>query len=265
MNRDKARFILSSVRQERVDRNDPQVEAAMQLLADDPELQDWFEKSQQFDEVISERLAEVSPPPGLRDSILTGMEVSQSPPWERRALVSLLLAAVLTLGGFVSWMISSKNLNPTGERVATLGEFEQAMEETISELEGLDVLSSDPLELLQWLSEKSTGTVPQLSVAEELSTDRFVGCKVVKWRGHEVSLICMRQGKGRDEMPDLHLFTISADAIEGLVSDELIARSPETDDSTRKWSTAAWRSGGRVYLILAAGKHVEPRELLPFG
>lgn len=265
MNRDQARFTLSSVRPEKVDRSDPQVDAAMQLLADDPELQTWFENSRRFDQAISDRLAEVSPPPGLRDSILTGMEASQAPRWGRRATIISSLAAVLTMGGFLSWAFTPKSINRLGVKTASVREFEREMEEVVSELAELDVASSDPEDLLRWLREKGGAATPQLSAVADPSGSRFVGCKVLEWRGHEVSLICMRQSGGSTGMPNLHLFTIAAGAIEGLNQDELIAHLPETDHSSRKWSTATWQSGDRVYLVLAAGKHADPRKLLPLG
>ncbi|MDF1737859.1 MAG: hypothetical protein P1U86_01775 [Verrucomicrobiales bacterium] len=265
MNSDEARFILSSVRPEETDHSAPQVEEAMRVLAGDPELQEWFEKSKRFDRTISDRLAEVSPPADLRDSILTGMEASRTSSGSRRKALAWSLAAVLALGGFLSLFLAPRDIESQGESKPTVAEFERAMQEVITGMPGLDLLSSDPNVLLRQLRDRADVAVPSLATANELSGLRYLGCKVVNWQGHEVSLICMQRSNSGTDMPNLHLFTIPAEAIEGLDHDEIIAHLPESEHSSRKWSTAVWQSEGRVYLVLAEGRHSNPRQLVPLG
>lgn len=266
MNRDEARFLLAAVRPGEVDRSDPKIAEAMQLLADDPELQAWFEKSNRFDQAMSDRLAEVAPPEGLRDSILTGMEASGAAHFGRRRAVLFSLAAVLAVAGFLTWLLSGPGIDQgPEEQIADVSHFERAMGGVLSELQGLDVHSSDPQELLHWLREQETVAVPALAASGDSSEPGYLGCKIVEWRGHRVSLICMKRDDGQSEMPNLHLFTIDAAAIAGLDRDEIIAHLPETEQSSRKWSTAVWQSGDRVYLVFAAGRHMDPRNLVPLG
>lgn len=268
MNRDEARFLLSAIRPDEADHGDPRIAEALASLADDPELRDWFENSVRFDRTISDRLAEVEPPDGLRDSILAGMDASRVPKVYRRKRWIAAVAAVLA--GFLSGLILLPEGDPSRPAgpIAVVAEFEQAMEGVISEMRDLDVHSADPRELLRWLQERE-GAVAVPTLVEGGSSPRpgFVGCKIVEWRGREVSLLCMKQPGHRGDMPSLHLFTIDADAIAGLDPEEMIAHLPDADPKTarQQWSTAVWQSGERVYLVLAAGRHANPRELVPFG
>lgn len=270
MNRDEARFLLSAVRTDRVDRNDPRVNEALRLVEEDPELRSWFEASGRFDQVVAARLAEVTPPPDLRDSILAGLQVSRRPWWPQRSLVLLAAAAVLGFAVFLTSQIGpGSGAAPhahSGSRGGSFAEFEGDMLDALASLDALDHHSADSGEILAFLRERGVEEVPTLSGGDLLRGEgagTFVGCKVLEWRGFRASLICLRRsGEG---MPDLHLVTVPAEAVIDLGRDEIVAHLPDAEGSPRRWSTAMWRSGDLVHLVVADGRHPDPRRLVPLG
>lgn len=80
MTQSEARFILSAFRPNGADAVDPSFAEALAQASSDPELRAWFEHSRAHDARIASRLAEIAPPPGLREAILAGARVSRPPP-----------------------------------------------------------------------------------------------------------------------------------------------------------------------------------------
>jgi len=268
MNRDEARFLLSAVRADRVDRSDARVAEALRLVEEDPELRHWFEASGRFDQVVSERLAEVSPPAHLRDSILVGMRVSRRPRWPRRSVIAFAAAVVL---GFAFFLVSQIRPGATSTPDAgggSFAEFEGDMLDAIADLDALEHRSPDPREILSWLREHGIEDTPALATVDfspDGEAGTFVGCKIIDWRGYRASLICLRRSDDREGMPDLRLVTVPAVAVEDLGPDEVVAHLPDAEGSPRRWSTAIWRSGDLVHLVALDGRHPDPRGLVPLG
>jgi len=80
MNNDEAKFILAAYRPDGRDANDARFADAIAQAERDPELRAWWERQRAFDAQVAAKLAEVMPPPGLRESILAGGRAS----WPRR-------------------------------------------------------------------------------------------------------------------------------------------------------------------------------------
>lgn len=260
MNKEEARFILTAVRADRIDREDPRVAEAMRRVETDPELRLWFAEQSRFDREVSRKLSEVAPPADLRDSILAGVRASEPAPWNRRIVFSLAVAAALAVGLFLSPAFWLPTGTPPAPSLQTVAEFQEDMLREIEKLESLDHRSSDPREILSWLEGQGLENPASLAFLEEPGGHRFVGCKIFEWHGHQVSLICL--GEEENGLPDLHLVTVSADAVEG----ELWKRpSLEKGESGNPWSTVAWRDGEVVHLIVAAGDRSDLRRLVPLG
>jgi anti-sigma factor RsiW len=101
MNNEEAKFILGAYRPDGRDATDPQFGEALAQAERDPELRRWLESQRAFDRAVSERLGAVTPPPGLRESILAGSRVSQprrtwwaNPAWWAAAAAVVVLAIV---------------------------------------------------------------------------------------------------------------------------------------------------------------------------
>jgi hypothetical protein len=105
MSNDEAKFILAAYRPDGREASDARFAEAIAQAERDPELRGWWERQRAFDTKIAAKLAEVMPPPGLRDSILAGARVSQPrrrawklPVWlAAAAAVALLIVAAITL------------------------------------------------------------------------------------------------------------------------------------------------------------------------
>jgi len=91
MTNQEAKFLLSAYRPDGRDAADPFFSAALDQALSDPELAAWFAREQAFDAGLAGKLAGIAPPPGLRESIVTGARASQ--PRRSRWPYPLLLAA----------------------------------------------------------------------------------------------------------------------------------------------------------------------------
>lgn len=67
---DEAKSILQAYRAGSPDAKDPTFAAALALAEAEPELRTWLARQVAFDHEISEQLAHIAPPPGLRESLL---------------------------------------------------------------------------------------------------------------------------------------------------------------------------------------------------
>lgn len=114
MKNEEAKFILHAYRPSGADAADASFAEALAHVRQDPVIAEWFAAQQAFDRVVSDKLAEVAPPAGLREAILTGAKFdaarcSEAPRPQSRwtgasgwwmglaASVAVLLAASLAL------------------------------------------------------------------------------------------------------------------------------------------------------------------------
>lgn len=105
MNNDEAKFILAAYRPDGRDANDTRFAEAIAQAERDPALRAWWERQRAFDTRVAAKLAEVTPPPGLRESILAGGRLSRPrrrrwnlPTWlAAAAAVALLAIAAVAL------------------------------------------------------------------------------------------------------------------------------------------------------------------------
>ena len=76
MNNEEAKLILQGYRPNGEDASDATFCAAIQQAKEDPMLAEWFARQQAFDAAVSAKLAQITPPAGLRDAILAGGKVT---------------------------------------------------------------------------------------------------------------------------------------------------------------------------------------------
>jgi len=281
MTPEEAKFILAALSPEppagaaRNPETAPEIAEALSLLDHDPALQEWYERSRAFDRLVAERLREIEPPPGLEASLLAGLRLS-TPPRRQRARPYLILlagaglaAAAAVALALLPWPrsgvptpVDAPGLAATSDSLpatATLEEFRSEILGILAELQGLSHVSGDPLDVAAWLADRGApfeGEIP--AVAGE---HRLAGCAVLEWRGHRLSLVCFHL-PGEEGPPGLHLVTIDAEALRPFHSGEETAAFEER---TGAWTTAAWRSEGKVQLAIAKGSRPDLHRLIPFG
>jgi hypothetical protein len=239
MNREEAQFILHAYRANGEDANDPQFVEALALVRSDPELARWFAREQTLDAAISARIHSVSPPPHLATQLLLARKVIPPQPWWRKPAWVAAAASIALLISAASLWVLRKN----GER--DFASFRATMiEASLDMTNHLDVMGLDADELKRWLIEHrgQAGFV----LPPSLAAKGIMGCKVLEWHGHRVTLLCLKFG-GKH----VDVFVINQS---DLPRASLLA-TPHFS-SERGLTTAAWRREGKIYFL--AGNIPEP-------
>jgi hypothetical protein len=208
MTTDEAKFILSAFRPSGSDTGDAAFGEALRFAGDDPALGAWFAQSRAHDRAVAGKLAQVAPPPGLREAILAGVRVGDS---QRSSglgwgwIAGLAAAAAVAVGifsmraperpdsgtsayaGFAINDMSEKH----GGRGEPTGALVAALQVKGSRMPGADQIDFEKL--------------------------RDTGCRTLNFAGHDVIEVCfVRDGAV------FHLYVTRRD---GPVSDS-VARGP---------------------------------------
>ena len=121
MKNDEAKFILGAYRPDGRDAGDATFGPALAQAEIDPELRGWFERQRKFDTVLAAKLQAITPPPGLREAILTGSRVSVSAKPKRAWWMNpmwLAAAAAVVFLATVSVLVRPTAKLPTGSELA---------------------------------------------------------------------------------------------------------------------------------------------------
>jgi hypothetical protein len=245
MNREEAQFILRAYRANGEDAKDPQFEGALALVRSDPELARWFAREQTLDAAISARIHSVSPPPDLRTQLLLARKVIRPRPWWRKpawiaaaALVALLISAA-----------SALLLRRSGE--TEFASFRGTMiEASLDMRKHIDVMGLDANELKQWLIENRGH--PGFVLPAGLAGKGIMGCKVLDWHGHRVTLLCLKFG-GKH----VDVFVINESDLPRVS----LGAAP-VFASERGMTTATWRREGKIYFLAGNIPESDLKQLL---
>ncbi len=200
----------------------------------DAELSQLVCEDQEVDRIIAAKVQETPVSADLKSRLSKGRpSIHICPNWTRRALLAaacLVGLAVL----FGSWR------RPFALAV-TFGEYADEMVSFVRLDPSLAFKSTEDASIERFLSEADAPSHLDLSNLQELSP---VGCRVLKFRGRDVSLVCFRHPNGKL----MHLFVVDAHAVPDLARDGR-PRLSENDG----WSTAAWVSGDLAYMLAGQG------------
>lgn len=248
MNRNQAQRILLAYRLGESVPPDSELAKALAYAAEDPSLGAWLEQELSADRSVRRALSEVTPPPGLRESILAASKITVVPWWRRSpARTSVLAAAaavVVFLGIQFAWppgSVSRTGPKASGTARATAAGMEDFQAEMVRfvatgayQLE----LDTDRLAAVKrFLTKRGQGFEASIpSALEPLDT---YGCQAFDWHGETVVLICFRAS----EVSIAHLFVVDAEAIRN-PPDSRMTLSREGD-----WSVAGWRDGEKVLIV----------------
>jgi hypothetical protein len=83
-----------------------------------------------------------------------------------------------------------------------------------------------------------------------------MGCRVLSFRGHKVTLLCFCHGKDNKDIA--HLFIVERAALPEMKRDE-----PPVFAKWGGWMTATWTEHGRVYMIAVRGDREAVETYLP--
>jgi len=240
MNRVEARRILEASRANGADRDDPQYQAAMKVLARDPEMASWLAELQSFDRAVTGALQAAVPIPGdLRASILAeNTRVVRLPAvWWRPSWnswrVRAAAAALVVLLGSMAGAYFQIHRGPT-----KFADFRnELVEESWNGQNHLAFRSSQLIRVKQWLAQNGGPTA--FTLPPEFRNHPLHGCNMVHVGGHSVAVLCLANGSKH-----MHLFVA-----EDVQFADLPKGGAPDFERCGPWKTTAWRNGGRTYVL----------------
>jgi hypothetical protein len=234
MNKEEIQKILAASSLGDRDAVDPLVAQALEEAKRDPALLSWFEREREFDRKFSRAFLGTPLPKGLKARLLSTLEVAMTRRLRRSRTVAWTVAGIALLIALVSsWYGFS-------QPASSVAHFRGEMVGFIKVTPSLELETSRLTRIKTWLS--SAGAPASVSLPPGLEALEPVGCRVLFFRGHKVTLICFRRTQGSL----VHLFVVDADIFAHLRSKPVLA--PQGN-----WMTAAWKEDGRFYLLAAQG------------
>lgn len=245
MNRHEAQFILQAYRPGGEDASDPRFQESLGLVQRDPELARWFANEQALDARISAKLrASLRAPAHLKSQLLVQSKLLRPASWRRAAVLRrFALAAcvmgLITLSAF--WFHSGRDRD--------FASYREAMATLLDRrLDRLDFVSRDVAAVRGWLAER--GAHGDLVLPAGLNGRPSLGCRLLEWRGRQVSLICFEL----ENRKVAHLLVADASAFQ-----DSPAASPVLAQADGV-ATVSWSHGSKTYVL--ASKDASPAELI---
>jgi hypothetical protein len=204
MTNEQAKEYLSTLRASGADEADPTLQEALELARTDSELGSWLAQQREFDKILVEKFASISPPEGLRETILETLEETARPirSWRMGwfALAATIVLAALLLGQKVDLFRGPSRLFQSfrSDALAMVA---------VKPAPKLD-LETPSLETAEAFI--AAHDAPRLEqFPQKLQAMATAGCRVFIWRQHPASLTCFRLPSGNL----LHAVVIRADAV----------------------------------------------------
>ncbi len=234
MNNEEAKLILSAYRPDGQDATDPRFVEALEQVRLEPELAAWFAQERRIDSALGGKIREQARPPvHLKAAILAAAAITRPAPWFRRP--SWITAAAAAFAGALI-LLSSFIPKQGGNDFAS---FREEMTEILGSKQfQLDHLTPSASEAQAWLADQRVDFV----LPAGLDGKPTMGCRVIEWHGHKVSLVCF----GLDGGETAHLFTIDRSSLPNPPPEQ--AQFAVVD----RWTAAGWTSGNKVYLLASS-------------
>ncbi|MBA3832599.1 MAG: hypothetical protein H0X34_12045 [Chthoniobacterales bacterium] len=212
------------------------VEVLGQVKAD-PELARWWSDEQELDRIIASKLATTHVPAGLKARIISRAEPRPTairPTWSRAPLLAA--AAIVALAVlFSSW-------RGPFQPALSIADYRDEMVSFVKVAPSLELESSDMGRVKDFLARANAPA--QFNVPKRLQKFDPIGCRVLRFRGEDVSLICFKIG-GESLA---HLFVTNPKTV------WTGARgSAPVFASKQGWMTASWTEDGQAYLLAVKG------------
>lgn len=217
---------------------DARFEAALKAASADPELARWWAEEQEMDRLIGAKLQHGPIPQMLRAQLTTEIAKTPSniirPTWQRAALLA---AACL-----VAMAVLFSSRRGAFQPAVALADYREEMVSFVKVTPSLELESNKLPKLTDFLAKRDAPSA--FKVPNKLQAMEPVGCRVLRFRGHDVSLICFNAAQG-----DLvHLFVMDGTSLAGITGKgaaQFVAQG--------KWMTASWTEDGHTYLVAVQG------------
>jgi hypothetical protein len=256
MNSQEARLVLCACRPDGQDQNDPAMKKAMDCAEMDAQLASWFSREQTLDVALSAKVGSIVVPETLKSEILAGARVAKPLLLRRRVSQWLTVAAAVTLAAVVVWNLDAPRGNqfsqfagggltgPAG--VASFATFRTDAANAFAEMQKVgftpDLRTNNVMQANNYLSERVgvSNSVNVGEVVDQLGDARLFGCRIVDWRGHKVSMLCLNR-----EGEDAHLFVIHREALSEL--NDVKTKQIHTESG---YPVTAWRDANNAYVLV---------------
>jgi anti-sigma factor RsiW len=230
------RGILSVHRGHESEAIDPRFAEARGKAESNSGLTQWWEREKEVDRMIGAKLASVAVPADLKARLISRQKISAPlrPRWTRTALLAA--ACLVALAVFYgSW-------RGPFQPAVSLADYRDEMVGFIKVDPSLEMKSPDMAQLTNWLERKKAPS--QLALPKKLQVMESIGCRTLRFRGHDVALICFKRKEGGL----LHLFVVNGAALPGVGK----SKTPQII-AEGEWMTASWEEGDMIYLMAAQG------------
>jgi hypothetical protein len=237
MNNEEAKLILQAYRPGGQDANDPRFREALAQAQRDPELARWFANEQALDSRISTKVkASITPPAHLKSRLLAQRRIVSPVAWWKRPVWQLAAAACLALVVTIAaiWL-KPDHSNGFAQYRVDMAEFAG------KKLDRLDLMSRDMEEVRRWLAQKESHGDLVLPVG--LNGRPSLGCRLLDWKGHKVSLVCFEL----ENKQVAHLLVVDSAAFK-----DAPTKSP-VFNQVGDVATASWSRGGKTYVVASKG------------
>lgn len=280
MDRDQAKFILSSFRPDGADADSPEFTEALHLAIADRELGDWLAKERADDAVFAGALAKLNLPEDLREGILAAMaaERGHEPPRDDQDLAfaealsvirppaglreEVLMAMQQSVPRKSGWqwavpfaaaagIMLALNLSrdepvlptvPVVSGAVPVSHVEAAAIQALTSPEfSLERKSADHEELFRFIR-ASNRACPAGCIPKGLQKVPGLGCRTIEVDGKPGAIVCFLRG----ENDVVHLVVFRREDVEVSSGD---GAGPELEQHG-EWAVAKWTEKGRTFLLL---------------
>ncbi len=244
MNNEEARFILQAYRPGGQDANEPRFREALEQAQRDPELAWWFANEQALDSRISAKVkASISTPAHLKSQLLAQTKIIRPVAWWKQPALRFALAACLAfLMTVVAVWFNSTRAKGFAKYRTEMAEF------TAHKLDRLDLMSRDVTEVRRWLEQKESHG--DLVLPAGLDGRPSLGCRLLDWKGHKVSLVCFEL----ENKQVAHLLVVDSAAFKDAPTESPVF------NQVGNTATASWSRGGKTYIV--ASKEASQTDLM---
>lgn len=244
MNNAEAKLILQAYRPGGQDANDPRFREALEQAQRDPELARWFANEQALDSRISTKVkASITPPAHLKSQLLAQRKIIRPVAWWKMPAWQLAAAACLALVVTIAvvWLKPARSTGFTQYR-SEMAEFAG------KKLDRLDLMSRDAAEVRRWLAQKESHG--DLVIPAGLDGRPSLGCRLLDWKGHKVSLVCFEL----ENKQVAHLLVVDSAAFKDAPTESPVF------NQVGDVATASWSRSGKTYIV--ASKEASQSDLI---
>ena len=244
MTTEEAKRILAAYRPGDQDRVESCFAEALQKIEKDPELARWFAQEREFNRAVAAHLGSVPVPFGLKTRILANVAPRAATKSRWMAPVAVATAALFLVAQLISVWRGS------GQYAPSLSDYKQEMISFVKLEPPLEMQSLKMGPIKQWIAERKA---PLADIPPGIAAVETMGCRILSFRGHLVTLICFCHGQ-----TVAHLFTVDRATLPTLRPRNLPTLTSEGD-----WTVATWADQHYAYMLAVHDKPGVARRYLP--